>query len=403
MYYRLVFDAPTVGARTLLHFGAVDWQTSVYLNGGLLGNHTGGYDGFSFDVTGALRLSGNELLLHVFDPSDSGSQPQGKQKQGAVSNPGWPPLNGSHIHGKCPQCNWFATFGIVYTPSLGVWQTPWIESVPSRYIDAVRISQASQTAVTVNVSMAGGATTADARAAVSFRVMDGPVLVAAGSGKVGVAIAIVVPAAKLWSPASPHLYDLEVRLAGGDVVTSYFGLRTFALPDKPNGGGSPATVVMRDRDMNGLDMEPCRSMPGTGCPGAKGKNDTIAACKARCESTAGCEGYVFKPAGGTCGGGTVCWIKASIVPPPGGWPGNSSRSCRDSQVLARPATAYHPLLNGNRTFLTGSLDQSWWPDGEYTAPTDAALESDLTATRKIGFNTIRLHQKVLNTCFQIHA
>jgi len=133
-------DAPERGERTLLHFGAVDWRASVYLNGALLGNHSGGYAGFSFDVTAHLKATGNELLVHVFDPSDSGSQPQGKQKQGAVSNPGWPPLNGSHITGNPnPAANWFATFGIVHTPSSGIWQTPWLESVPSAYISDVQV------------------------------------------------------------------------------------------------------------------------------------------------------------------------------------------------------------------------------------------------------------------------
>ena len=80
-----------------------------------------------------------------------------------------------------------------------------------------------------------------------------------------------------------------------------------------------------------------------------------------------------------------------------------TRACRVSQIIKAQPTATKPLLNGNRTFLTGTLDQSWWPDGEYTAPSDEALEYDLIATRKIGFNTIRLHQKVNPERWYYHA
>ena len=72
----------------MLHFGAIDWQSAVYLNGKMLGNHTGGYDGFEFDITGHLVPSRNELVVYVFDPSDQGPQPNGKQQTSAIDNPG---------------------------------------------------------------------------------------------------------------------------------------------------------------------------------------------------------------------------------------------------------------------------------------------------------------------------
>ena len=88
MMYRTEMDAPFASGSTLLHFGAVDWQTSVFLNGKLLGNHTGGYDGFSFDLTAGLKQKGNEIFVVVYDPSDSGPQPQGKQRVGSINGPG---------------------------------------------------------------------------------------------------------------------------------------------------------------------------------------------------------------------------------------------------------------------------------------------------------------------------
>ena len=107
------------------------WQ--VFLNGAFLGNHSGGYDGFSFEV--ALRPTGNELLVYVFDPSDSGAQPNGKQRISAIDSPG----------------------GDTYTPSSGIWQTVWLEAVPATYISALKIDQASTTAVTVTVEVASSA------------------------------------------------------------------------------------------------------------------------------------------------------------------------------------------------------------------------------------------------------
>eukprot|EP01047_Picozoa_sp_COSAG01_P053331 COSAG01_NODE_5704_length_4086_cov_24.512415_4_plen_302_part_00 len=120
-WYRLTFDtaAPALssagGGKTLLHFGAVDWHAVVYVNGQLVANHTGGYDGFSADITSALRQqqqqqqqqqpqAQHELLVYAFDPSESGPQPHGKQRMGVLSNPG-------------------ELWTIVYTSTTGIWQT----------------------------------------------------------------------------------------------------------------------------------------------------------------------------------------------------------------------------------------------------------------------------------------
>ena len=273
MWYRLSFDyeAPASKSKILLHFGAVDWQSYVYMNGHLLGSHTGGYDGFSFDVTTDLKAQGNELLIYVFDPSDEGAQPNGKQRISAIDRPG----------------------GDQYTPSSGIWQTVWLEPVPESYISSVSINQASVDTLTVTAVVEGGGD-------VDFAVFDGATEIVSKKGLSGSPVQISIPvAAKLWSPESPHLYDLKISSAD-DSAISYFGLRTF-------------TVV------------------------------------------------------------------------------------RDGTSPAKP------LLNNEVQFLAGFLDQSWWPDGQYTAPTDAALASDLLATKMFGLNFIRLHQKVNPERWYYHA
>lgn len=267
MWYRLTFDLAPSSARTLLHFGAVDWQTIVWMNGHELGNHTGGYDGFSFDVSDVLRPSGNELLLFVFDPSETGVQPHGKQFIHSISSPG----------------------GDWYTPSSGIWQTVWMERVPRMYIRRLKIDQASTKAVTITAELAGD-TAAQLAERVGVIVYD-PASgqeIAAADGLAGQAIEVQVPSPRMWSTETPVLYDVRIR-TGQDEVLSYFGLRTFAL-----GGGDKK----------------------------------------------------------------------------------------------------RPLLNGNFTFLAGFLDQSFWPDGLYTAPSDEALEYDILAVGMFGLNMIRLHQKV---------
>ena len=115
MWYRREFHTPTSApnARLLLHFGAVDWQTSVWVNGQHVGNHTGGYDGFSFDVTAAVHgKDTNEVLVYVYDPSDFGRQVFGKQRISAIDS----------------------ASGDTYTPSSGIWQTVWLEEVPQVYV-----------------------------------------------------------------------------------------------------------------------------------------------------------------------------------------------------------------------------------------------------------------------------
>jgi hypothetical protein len=120
-WYRTVFDSPLPPPEenytTLLHFGACDWNCSVWLNHHYLGTHIGGYDSFSFDVTSSLVLSGNELIVLAYDPTERGNQPVGKQTTTAILSPA-----GDH-----------------YAPSSGIWQTVWIEAIPTIHVDALQV------------------------------------------------------------------------------------------------------------------------------------------------------------------------------------------------------------------------------------------------------------------------
>ena len=114
LWYNHSFTVPAKwnGKRVLLHFGAVDWKADVWVNGVSVGSHTGGYTPFEFDITSALKKGANDIRVRVWDPTDDGYQPRGKQ----VNRPE----------------------GIWYTPVSGIWQTVWLEAVPQQYIKQVK-------------------------------------------------------------------------------------------------------------------------------------------------------------------------------------------------------------------------------------------------------------------------
>ena len=208
IWYRRSFETPTQwkDRRTLLHFGAVDWEATVWLNGKELGVHRGGYDGFSFDVTSTLNKAGpNELVVAVYDPTFEGGYPRGKQ----IDKPA----------------------GIYYTPCSGIWQTVWLEPVVAEHVESLHLVpdlDASAVHVTCNVA----ASAASPTAVVSVDILDAGKVVATAMGTAGEPLTIQLKNAKLWSPANPHLYDLTVKL-GDDEVKSYFGMRKVAVgPDK---------------------------------------------------------------------------------------------------------------------------------------------------------------------------
>jgi len=204
LWYRRTFDVPAAwkGKRVLLHFEAVDWETTVTLNGKELGTHRGGYDPFSFDITDALKADGaQELVLAVWDPTDAGFQPIGKQRK----NPG----------------------GIMYTPSSGIWQTVWLEPVPPAYIRGLGIiPDLDEGVVRVRVDAAGQwrkPPTAE------IIVRNAGTEVVRATAEIGHVVPLKIAAPKLWTPDTPFLYDLTVTVGGTDSVESYFGMRKIAL------------------------------------------------------------------------------------------------------------------------------------------------------------------------------
>lgn len=268
LWYNRTFTVPGKwkDGRVLLHFGAVDWKVDVWVNNVLAGTHTGGFTPFEFDITTLLRRGENDIRVRVWDGTDDGFQPRGKQ----VNDPK----------------------GIWYTPVSGIWQTVWLELIPKNYIRNVKITpdlnrSLFRVEAPVNTSTEGDLIVA--------RLYDGEKLVAEGRATTGNAAEIVVKKPKLWSPDSPFLYDLEISLLRNgkslDRVTSYAAMRKFSIR-------------------------------------------------------------------------------------------------RDAQDIVRMQ------LNNKDLFQFGLLDQGWWPDGLYTAPTDEALAYDVVKTKELGYNMIRKHVKV---------
>jgi len=269
------------GNRVLLHFEAVDWEATVSIDGRTIGTHRGGYSPFTFDVTDSLPPgSTHQLTVAVWDPSDAGTQPCGKQ------------------HNK-PEEIW-------YTPSTGIWQTVWLEFVPQTYVQDVRLQHdVAKHQVTIETTVAGPTKDCHISATVSFR-RDGTKshIVGKGSARPGAPITIDIPPAdvRLWSPDSPFLYDVAVWIK----------------KDRP------AEQKAGDHD------------------------DRVA-----------------------------CYFAMRSI-------GVAQGSDKTARIV----------LNGKPVFMIGPLDQGFWPDGLYTAPTDEALKFDLEVTKKLGFNLIRKHVKV---------
>lgn len=273
VYKRALTKPPlNAGERVLLHFGAVDYQCWVYINGKEVGSHTGGYTAFDMDITEALTSGTNELMIKVYDSTDKGNGPHGKQ----VLNPA----------------------NIYYTPTSGIWQTVWMEVVPAAYISELKMTPDIDKEI-LNLTIK-----APAGYKIEATAFDGKTKVNAVFGDAGTELQLPVKNAKRWSPASPFLYDLEVKLLKDgkvvDKVTSYFGMRKIGIA----------------RDAAGVDR-------------------------------------IF--------------------------------------------------LNNKPYFNLGTLDQGFWPEGLYTAPTDEALSYDIKTIKAMGFNTIRKHIKVEPARWYYHA
>ncbi len=204
LWYHRTFSPPKIDKqRLLLNFGAVDWQTTVHLNGKTF-THEGGFDPFSFDITDAIKADGvQELVIRVWDPTEKGSQPVGKQ----LGNP----------------------HGIWYTPVSGIWQTVWLETVPDSYLTRVQFV-ADIEARTVTVTVAGVGLKDEDSVRVVFQSGDTGVVVL---GPVGKPLVIQTPDAKLWTPDTPAVYDVSVSLSRAgqqiDTVGSYFTMRKISV------------------------------------------------------------------------------------------------------------------------------------------------------------------------------
>lgn len=267
LWYKRTFSVPSnwKNKTILLHFGAVDWKTEVYINDVKVGTHTGGYTPFSFDVTPYLTSGNQKLVVKVWDPTTDGTQPVGKQH----SNP----------------------HAIWYTPVSGIWQTVWLEPVNNKHISDLRIlPDIDSKKLTVNAQTVN----TQAGDIVEVILKDGSKIVSRAKVAARQAAELPVPAIKLWSPESPFLYDVEVNLYEKgklqDNVKGYAAMRKYST----------------QRDANGI---------------------------------------------------------------------------------------VRLQLNNKDYFQFGPLDQGWWPDGLYTAPTDEALVYDIAKTKEWGFNMIRKHAK----------
>jgi hypothetical protein len=206
LWYRRTFEIPKKwnDKRVLLHFGAVDWDATVWVNGKKLGNHRGGYDPFSFDITDALKDKGaQEIILSVWDPTNTGTQPRGKQ----VLKPG----------------------GIWYTAVTGIWQTVWLEPVPQTYIESLLIvPDIDKGEVQITANVVGGSAGTGLAAKVAGKGFAG-----AAASSAGNKLTIKMLDARLWCPEAPYLYDATVSVGSDDEpidsVKSYFGMRKTSL------------------------------------------------------------------------------------------------------------------------------------------------------------------------------
>ncbi|WP_198683616.1 glycoside hydrolase family 2 protein [Peristeroidobacter agariperforans] len=249
LWYRRSFTVPPKwkGKRTILHFGAVDYESQVFINGAPVGAHRGGSDPFSYDITEYLKSGANELVVHVSDPTSTGDQPRGKQTLD-------------------PQ-------GIWYTAVTGIWQTVWLEAVPDLYIKDVRATPDIDRGV-VSVEVALNAATSNTDAVRLTASANGKV-VASTLMRGNRSTTLAIPEARLWSPSDPFLYDLTAELVkiadigvssgrdaripplttveqnayaaakvqsdGGDKVTTYFGMRKISVG--PNAQGRPVLLL----------------------------------------------------------------------------------------------------------------------------------------------------------------
>lgn len=257
--------------RILLHFGAVDYECTVYVNGKCVGNHFGGYSSFVFDITDFLKVGENDLTVNAKDYVRSGNQPKGKQV-----------------------CQYYSS-GCDYSRTTGIWQTVWLEFVPEGYIKSVKYyPDVEDSSFDIELFL-----THDGKLSVEA-CFDGKTVGFVSRNVKGNYAKIHLPLAEkhLWDVGCGNLYDLKFTLEaenGVDVLSSYAGLRD------------------------------------------------------------------------------ICIDKFKV------------------------------LINGRSVFQRTVLDQGFYPDGIYTAPSDEALKHDIELSMELGFNGARLHQKMFEPRFLYHC
>ncbi len=271
LVYNRTFMIPAdwAGQNIKLNFGAVDYETEVFVNTRKVGSHKGGYDPFSFDITPFLKDKSEtqHITVQVGDPTDKGGQAIGKQR-----------LNPT---------------GIWYTASSGIWQTVWLEPVAKSYIENYRVEpDIDKSRLLVKVETAGQN---KGFATITARVFENGQKLSEAKGRAGTPLLLNIrKELHLWTLDDPYLYELEISLGDGkddDRVKGYFGMRKVSIGEDENG---------------------------------------------------------------------------------------------DTKIL----------LNNKPLFQTGVLDQGFYPDGLYTAPTEEAMLFDLQTMKSMGFNMIRKHVKV---------
>ena len=201
LWYRKKITLPESfkGKRTLLHFGAVDWECKVYVNKKEVGSHIGGYCPFVIDITDALTDGENELVVRVYDPTDEGWQNRGKQA--------------SESH------------GFWYTSTSGIWQTVWMEAVSENYIASYKVTPDIDTGViALETAVIGDGD-------LKIKIYDGEIIVA--EKEISANDKIAIPDMKLWSPEDPFLYDFVLELSKdgkvADSIKGYFGMRKYSI------------------------------------------------------------------------------------------------------------------------------------------------------------------------------
>jgi beta-galactosidase/beta-glucuronidase len=213
VWYRRTFEIPQgwEGKRILLHFGAVDYETTVWVNGELAGHHRGGYSSFCFEITHLLKRGDNLVVVRAVDDTRSSLQPSGKQSTR------------------------FESHGCHYTRTTGIWQTVWLEPVSTAYLHSFKLyPDMDDGKITIHAKVdgdTGGCSLSAEAFALGERV--GCARISADSH---VVLTVDLSERRLWEPGAPFLYDLELRLlkdgARTDLVKSYFGLRKIGIQGK---------------------------------------------------------------------------------------------------------------------------------------------------------------------------